>query len=277
MKNITVARHESLELASGKILQAEFGVRKSVFSLEVESYYFDLSNEVLSEEEERWSFTPLTLEKKSSRAIPFLNYFNDKMKYGQLTPLDWSDLRDCINNALSQPKLWDYCWSTVSQLKKISGAVALLSTNGSGSEIFQICDQEILAKALITLSDAFAFDDVNALKREFNWDSRWLKSRKSHLYQLRITANKKINENEEIFNVICSEVVTRISEGKFELVQYIEEQGVSTFKVMTSFGEVYGRMSDNEAGIFMSSTIKKDGVCRYDSKNVGWTYLKVRQ
>lgn len=272
MKKITEASCESLKLENGKVLKAEFGVRKSVFSTDVDNYYFDISNEVLSEEEEQWLFTPLTLEKKSSRAIPFLNYFNDKMKYGCLTQLDWCDLRDCINNTLSQPKLWDYIWSTVSQLKKVSGAISTLSINGPGAEIFAICDQEILAKCLVTLSDAFAFDDVNTIKKMFSWDSRWLKSKKN-VDQFRITANKKINDNEEIFNELSHQIESAVEGEYYKFTKH--DNNAIYFKAMSLCGEVCGRINDKE--VFIRSDIKKDGTYRYDVKNIGWTYLRVRQ
>ena len=270
MKKIISARNESLKLANGNTLKPELEIRESVFSTEIESYYFDLSNEVLTDEEDRWSFTPLTLEKNSSLAIPFLNYFIDKMKYGCLTPLDWGDLRDCINNALSKPKLWDYIWSTVSQLKKISGAISILSTNGSGSEIFKICDQEILAQCLVTLSDAFAFDDINFLEKTFYWNSRWMKSGRN---DYRFKTNKKIEENKRIFQTICSEVLDNIS-GKSSVPVYYYGNKKNNFHTLTSGGKVFGLIDD---GILISSDNKKDHIRRYDSENIGWTYLKVRQ
>ncbi len=265
---------DSARLINGKILKAEFGVGKSVFSLDVDSYYFDISNEVLTEEEDRWSFTPLTLEKRTSRAIPYINYFIDKMKYGRLTIADWADLRACINNILSQPKLWDYTWSTVSQLKKISGAISVLSTNGPGSEIFKIFDQKILAKCLVTLSNAFAFDDVNFLMKIFHWNSRWMKSKESDISQLRLETNKKIEKNKKIFDIVCSEIINNIS-GASSIPVYYYDNSNHNFHTLTSAGKVFCLIDDD--GIFMCSNIKKNDVYRYDAENIGWTYLKVRQ
>ena len=258
---------ENLKLGNGNVLKAEFEVRQSVFSDEISGYYFVVSNEILTEEEDRWSFTPLTLEKKTSRAIPFLNYFNDKMKYSRLTMADWADIRECINNVLSQPKLWDYTWSTVSQVKKISGALSILSVNGPGAEIFEICDQKILAECLVTLSNAFAFDDVNFLMKIFHWNSRWMRSTRN---TYRLETNKKIEENKKIFQNVCSEIIDNIS-GKSSVPVYYDN---NNFRTMTSAGKILGRVDD---GIFICSAVKKHGVCRYDSENIGWTYLKVRQ